>query len=251
MLLSFSTSKIAPLANSPLVCWVVCHALRLDAYLLWCAKCIPHLQWDSQSRGLNIEPRMRSERFIQMAHCQALPRMVPSTQNSRSTISFEVIVTACPLFADSEGDRGIRRSVSPRGSVRQRNEDRGATVHLGSNSGANPTDSKVTAEPTTVAKIVGTIGPSPLSQLHCWDIELSVPWGDPTLCGGRGVAVYLLSTWPAMSENDRLILSVTVDYEAAFQLILTRVVAVINYFPLNVCLKNQLFFGAGRCCEAE
>ena len=37
---------------------------------------------------------------------------------------------------------------------------------------------------TIVAKIVGTIGPSPLVQ--CWDIKLLVWWGDPIFYGGKG-----------------------------------------------------------------
>ena len=69
-----------------------------------------------------------------------------------------------------------------------------------------------------MAKIVGTIGPSPSPMLRCRSGEAT------QLCAEEGAALYLPSTWLVMSQNDRLNrMSVTVVNEAALQLILTRV----------------------------
>ena len=75
-----------------------------------------------------------------------------------------------------------------------------------------------------VTKIVGTIGPSPSPWVQCWDIELSVRWGGG---GGRGNISFsnmIRSVWEWSTEFVVRVLFVTVDYEEAFQSILTRIV---------------------------
>ena len=82
-----------------------------------------------------------------------------------------------------------------------------------------------------MAKIVGTTGPFPLPPEFNVKISraLSVRWGDPTSCGGRGGGIisfsYVISSvWEWSTEFVVRVLLVTVDYEAAFQLILTTIV---------------------------
>ena len=87
-------------------------------------------------------------------------------------------------------------------------------------------------------KLLGrsTLPPSP--RIHCWDIELSVRWGDPTLCGGGGDIIsssnVITSAWEWSTEFVVRVLFVTVDFEAAFQLILTRIVAAVYCIHCNI-----------------
>ena len=75
-------------------------------------------------------------------------------------------------------------------------------------------------------KLLGQSALPPFPRVQCWDIELSVRWGDPALCVGRGISSsYMISViWEWSTEFVVKVLVVTGDYEAAFQLILTRVI---------------------------
>ena len=53
-------------------------------------------------------------------------------------------------------------------------------------------------------KLLGRSALPPAPRVQCWDIELLVWWSDPTLCGGKGAALYLPPTWLVVSENDQL-----------------------------------------------
>ena len=91
-----------------------------------------------------------------------------------------------------------------------------------------------TAAHAIVAKIVRTISPSPLPPPPQFNIEISsFRSGEATqLCTGGGSGIisspYMNSSvWKWSTEFVVSILSMIVDYEAAFQLILTRIVAHI------------------------
>ena len=74
---------------------------------------------------------------------------------------------------------------------------------------------------------MGRSAPPSSPRVQCWDTELSVRWGDPTWCGGRGGSIssfHMTSNfWEWPTEFVVRLLPVTAVYEAAFQLVLTRV----------------------------
>ena len=78
-------------------------------------------------------------------------------------------------------------------------------------------------------KLLGRSALPPSPPVQCWGVKLSVWWGGPSLYGGGGGIMsssYMNSSvWEWSTEFVVSILSMIVYYEAAFQLILARIVA--------------------------